>query len=185
MMSLQDWLPTLLAAAGEPEITEKLRDGYQAGGREFKVHLDGYDFGPLLRGEAQKPPREEFFYFNQGGELNAVRVFDWKVHFAVQRGNIATSTREVTGWPMLVNLRADPFEQAPHESGMYFRWYGDNMWIFVPIQMKIKEFFETYNDFPHQSGSSLTAGNISYTSLRAMEALKRLDELNALPPMRN
>jgi hypothetical protein len=58
---------------------------------------------------------------------------DWKVHFAVQNGNTATSTRDVTGWPTIVNLRADPFEKAPHESGMDSRWYADNLWLFVPI----------------------------------------------------
>ena len=83
IFSQEDWLPTLLAAAGEPDIVEKLKKGYKANGKTWKVHLDGYNFLPYFKGEAKKGPREEIFYFGQGGELNAVRWNDWKVHFAV------------------------------------------------------------------------------------------------------
>ncbi len=110
-------MPTLLAAAGEPDIVGKLKQGYTANGKTFKVHPDGYNFLPYFKGEAKKGPREEIYYFGQGGELNAVRWNDWKVHFAVTNGNIATAVRDVPGWPVIVNLRADPFEKAPHESG--------------------------------------------------------------------
>jgi arylsulfatase len=113
IISHQDWLPTLLAAVGEPDVKEKLRQGYQANGKTFRVHLDGYNFVPFFKGETEAPPREEFLYFSQGGELNAMRWNDWKVHFALQRGNIATGTRDITGWPTIVNLRADPFEKGP------------------------------------------------------------------------
>ena len=84
IFSQEDWLPTLLAAAGEPDIVEKVKKGYQANGKTWKAHLDGYNFLPFFKGEAKKGPREEIFYFGQGGELNAVRWNDWKVHFAVQ-----------------------------------------------------------------------------------------------------
>lgn len=67
------------------------------------------------------------------GKLNAVRWNDWKVNFAMIDGNIATGTRKITGWPVIVNLRADPYERMPFESGPYIRWYGDNIWLFVPI----------------------------------------------------
>jgi arylsulfatase A-like enzyme len=97
MMSHQDWMPTLLAAAGEPDVKEKLAEGHQAGDKKFRVHLDGYNFLPYLKGETETGPREEYLYFSQGGELNAVRWNDWKVHFAVQTGNIAFGTRDVTG----------------------------------------------------------------------------------------
>jgi arylsulfatase len=185
MMSHQDWLPTLLAAAGEPNIKEKLREGHQAGSKTFKVRLDGYNFLPYFKGEVEKGPREEFLYFSQGGELNAVRWNDWKVHFAVQHGNIATGVRNVPGWPVIVHLRADPFERASQESAMYIRWYADNMWLFVPIQQKIKELAADFFDFPHQLGSSLNAAGISYQTVRFAEAMKRVDELNVLPPARN
>jgi arylsulfatase len=81
-------------------------------------------------------------------------------------GNIATSTRDITSWPTVVHLRADPFERAPHESGMYIRWYAENIWLFVPIQQRIREFLHGFMDFPYQAGSSLSAGNISYQTLR-------------------
>jgi arylsulfatase len=185
IISHQDWLPTLLAAAGEPDIKTKLLNGHQAGNKTFKVHLDGYNFLPHFSGETEEGPREEYFYFGQGGDLNALRVRNWKIHFAIQPGNIATSTRDVTAWPTLVHLRSDPFERAPHESGLYIRWYAENMWTFIPAQNYIQQFFQGYNDYPHQMGSSLSAGGINYQSLRAMEALKRLDEINTLPPARN
>ena len=87
-----------------------------------------------------------------------MRWNDWKVHFAVQNGNIATAVRDVPGWPVIVNLRADPYEKAPHESGLYIRWYADNIWLFVPVQQKLKAFLTTLPEYPFQQGSSLNAG---------------------------
>jgi arylsulfatase A-like enzyme len=184
MIAHNDWMPTLVAAAGEANVKEKLLEGYQANGKTFKVHLDGYNFLPFFKGEIKKAPREEYFYFDQGGNLNAVRWNDWKVHFAVLQGNIATGTRDVPGWPTIIHLRADPYERAPHESGMYIRWYADNLWLFVPIQQKIKAFFADFEQYPNQPGSSLNAAGINYQTLRAMEALKRLQQLEGMTPPR-
>ena len=86
---------------------------------------------------------------------------------------------------MIVNLRADPYERAPGESGMYIRWYADNIWLFVPVQQKLKTFVLTLPEFPFQQGSSLNAAGINYNSLRAVEALKRLKELESVSPPRN
>jgi arylsulfatase len=180
IMSQEDWMPTLLAAAGEPDVVEKLKAGYKVGSKTFKVHLDGYDFLPYFKGEVKKGPREEIYYFGQGGELNAVRWNDWKVSFATQNGNIATALREIPGWPVIVNLRADPYERAPSESGMYIRWYGDNIWLFVPVQQKLGGFLGTLEQFPFQQGSSLNAAGINYNSIKAMDAMKRLQQLEAL-----
>ena len=185
VFSQEDWMPTLLAAAGEPNIVEKLKTGYPANGKTFKVHADGYNFLPYFKGEAEKGPREEIYYFGAGGELNAVRWSDWKVHFAITTGNIATAVREAPAWPMIVNLRADPFEKAPHESGMYIRWYADNIWLFVPVQQKLGQFLGTLGGFPFQQGSSLSASNINYNSLKAMDAMRRLKQLEAISPPRN
>ncbi len=154
--------------------------GYSANGRTFKVHADGYNFLPFLKGEVKKSPREEIFYFGQGGELDAVRWNDWKVSFASTEGNIATGTRRVTGWPLIVNLRGDPYEKAPIESGMYIRWYGDNMWLFVPVQNKLKDFLVTIPQFPFQEGAVLNAANINYQTLKAATVLKRLTEIESL-----
>jgi arylsulfatase len=185
IISQEDWLPTLLAAAGAPGIADKLKQGYQAGGKTWRVHLDGYDFLPYFKGETKKGPREEIYYFGQGGELNAVRWNDWKVNFAGVDGNIATGTRKITAWPLLVNLRADPYERMPFESQMYLRWYADNIWLFVPVQQKLKDFLVTLPEFPFQEGSSLNAANINYTTLKAAAALKRLKELESLSPPSN
>ena len=180
IMSLIDWMPTLVAVAGEPNVVEKLQNGYEANGRKFKIHADGYNFLPYFKGEAKKGPREEIFYFGQGGELNAVRWNDWKANFAGVDGNIATGVRKVTNWPILVNLRADPYEQMPFHSAMYLRWYADNIWLFVPVQQKLKGFLSTISQYPFQEGSSLNAANINYMTLKAMGALKRLQELETL-----
>jgi len=180
IISQEDWMPTLLAAAGVPDIVEKLEKGYKANGREFKVHPDGYNFLPYFKGEAKKGPREEILYFGQGGELNAVRWNDWKVNFAGIDGNIALGTRKVTGWPLIVNLRADPYEKMPFDSMMYMRWYADNLWLFVPVQGKVKEFLITIPQYPFQQGSSLNAAGINYQTLKAVEALKRLQELETI-----
>ncbi|HTK99488.1 MAG TPA: arylsulfatase [Pseudomonadales bacterium] len=185
IFSQEDWLPTLLAAAGEPDIVEKVKSGYKANGKTWKAHLDGYNFLPFFKGEVAKGPREEIFYFGQGGELNAVRWNDWKVSFAIQEGNIATAVRDVPGWPEIVNLRADPYEKAPRESGLYLRWYADNIWLFVPVQEKLKAFLSTLPEFPFQQGSSLNAAGINYNSIQAMQAMQRLKQLETLPAPAN
>jgi arylsulfatase len=181
IMSQEDWMPTLLHAAGVPGIKEKLKQGYTANGKEWRVHLDGYDFLPFFQGKKDESPRNEIVYFSQGGELNAVRFRNWKVHFAMQQGNIATAVREVTGWPAIVNLRADPYEEMMFEGEMgYLRWYADNMWIFVPIQSVIKDFLTTIPDYPFQEGSSLNAAGINYGTLKQMQAMERLQMLETL-----
>ncbi len=185
IFSQEDWMPTLLAAAGEPNVVEKLKTGYAANGKTWRVHLDGYNFLPYFKGETKKGPREEIYYFGQNGDLDAVRWNDWKVSFAVLDGNIATGTRTVSNWPAITNLRADPYERAAHESGLYLRWYADNLWLFVPVQTKLKGFLMTLPDYPFQQGSSLNAAGINYNSLQAMQAMKRLKELEAIPGPRN
>jgi arylsulfatase len=177
IISQEDWMPTLLAAAGEPNVTAKLKEGYKANGKTFKVHPDGYNFMPFFKGEVAKGPREEIYYFTANGELNAVRWNDWKVHFAVQNGNIATATRDVPGWPLIINLRADPYEKAPHESEMYIRWYGDNIWLFVPIGGKIQQFMATIPGFPFQEGAGMNPSNVNYMTLKAAGALKTLENI--------
>ena len=105
--------------------------------------------------------------------------------FAVTNGNIATAVRDVPGWPVLVNLRADPYEKAPRESGLYVRWYADYIWLFVPVQEKLKGFLTSLPQYPFQQGSSLNAANINYNSIQAMQAMKRLQQLETLSPPHN
>jgi arylsulfatase len=181
IISQEDWMPTLLAAAGEPDVVEKMKKGHKANGKTFKIHADGYNFMPYFKGEEKKGPREEIYYFSQGGELNAIRVMNWKIHFATQIGNIATGTRSTPGWPLIVNLRADPYEKGPNEADLgYLRWYGDNLWTFVPAQEYIKKFVMTIPAYPFQQGSSLNAAGINYHSLQETAAMKRLKELETI-----
>lgn len=186
IISHEDWLPTLMAAAGVEDIVERVKKGHRANGKKWRVHLDGYDFGPHFRGESESGPRNSIYYFAATGDLNAVRWGDWKAHFAVQSGGINTAIRQAPAWPLVINLKADPYEKAAHESEMYLRWYAENtMWIFVPIQQEIQKFLGTIQAYPFQEGSSLSASGINYQSLKGQAAMKRLTELEALTPARN
>jgi arylsulfatase A-like enzyme len=182
IISLIDWFPTLSAAAGAGDIKQKMKDGFAAGTKTFKVHLDGYDFGPYFRGEAKAGPRDALYYFDQGGNLNAIRWNDWKLSFAITKGNIATGVRETTAWALIANLRMDPYERGLDEGGGATNFLAQNIWLLVPIQGKIKEFFADFNDYPYQAGSSLNAGGINYGMLRQEAALKRLKDLETLTP---
>jgi arylsulfatase len=121
-------------------------------------------------------------YFDQGGNLNAIRWNDWKLSFAVQDGNIAMGSRKVTSWAGITNLRMDPYEKAAHEGGGYIDWYARQMWLLVPIQGVIKDFFTDFTEYPYQTGSSLNAAGINYGLLRQQDALKRLNDLEGMKP---
>ena len=155
IMSQEDWMPTFLAAAGDPDVKEKLLKGMKVGDKTFKNHLDGYNFMPFFKGEVAKGPRREIFYFDDNANLNALRFDDWKLSFRVIQGNIATATVQAPNMPILVNLRQDPFERFPSESQMYFRWAADKMWAFVPAQALVGQFIQTFKEFPpsQKSGS--------------------------------
>ena len=155
IISQEDWTPTFLAAAGDPDVKTKLLTGLKAGDKTFKVHLDGYNFMPFFKGEQAKSPRREIFYFDDNASLNAVRVEDWKLSFKVMKGNLATSTLEAPNMPVVTNLRMDPFERFRDESLMYFRWYADKLWTFVPAQQIVGQFIGTFKEFPpsQRSGS--------------------------------
>jgi arylsulfatase len=148
-----DWLPTFLAAAGEPDITEQLkRGGVQAIGREYKVHLDGYNILPLLTGETDKSPREEIFYFSDTGDLTALRYGDWKVIFLEQERK-ETLRAWAEPWtvlraPMIFNLRRDPYERAYFTSNSYYDWMLDRVFFFVPAQAYVEKMLESFKEFP-------------------------------------
>jgi arylsulfatase A-like enzyme len=155
IISLEDWLPTFLAAAGDPDLKDKLKAGLIVGDKTFKTHLDGYNFIPFFKGDEVKGPRREIFYFDDNASLNAVRVDEWKIHFKIMEGNLAEAVLKPLNMPQVVNLRQDPFERFPSESKMYFRWFGDKLWTFVPAQMIVGQFLQTFRDFPpsQKSGS--------------------------------
>lgn len=181
IISLIDWFPTLADAAGAGDVKAKLMAGAEYNGKKFKVHLDGYDFKPYFEGKVDKGPRDSIMYFDQGGNLNALRWNDWKLAFAVNsEGNIATATREIPAWAQIYNLRMDPYERGLKEGGGAMEFLGRNMWLIVPVQGKIKEFFSDFDKYPYQEGSSLNASGINYGLLRQQDALKRLKEVEEM-----
>jgi arylsulfatase A-like enzyme len=153
----EDWMPTLLAAAGEPDVKEKLLTGMQAGEKNFKVHLDGYNFLPFLKGDTDKGPRQEFFYFSDDGDLMALRYDDWKISFKTIKGNLFTGTKESTNVPLVTNLRQDPWERYQDQSEMYAHWWGEKLWTMVPAVQIVGQFLETFKEYPpSQRGGSIS-----------------------------
>ena len=148
-----DMLPTFLAAAGEPNIKEKLKKGgVQAIGRSYKVHLDGYNILPLLTGETDKSPRNEIFYFADTGELTALRYQDWKFIFLEQKAR-GTLRAWIEPWtelrvPLIFNLRRDPYERAYFTSNTYYDWLIDRVFFLIPAQAYVGDFLMTFREFP-------------------------------------
>ena len=151
IFSHEDMLPTLLAAAGEPDVTQKLQSGHRANGRDFKVHLDGYDLLPYFKGEAKQAPRKEFFYWTDDGSLANLRYGRWKIVFQEQRAHGLDVWQEPLvplRFPKLFCLRSDPFERADHEAGDYDRWRVDHAFVLVPAQAFVGAHLATYREFP-------------------------------------
>jgi len=144
----EDWMPTLLAGAGDPGVKDKLLKGTKVGDKTFKNHLDGYNFVPYLRGQDPKGPRHEFFYFTDNGDLTAVRYDDWKVTFKTIKGNLFTGTEESTNVPLVTNLRQDPWERYQDQSMMYARWWGDKLWTLIPSSAIVGQFLLTFKEYP-------------------------------------
>ncbi len=148
-----DWLPTFLAAAGRPEIKEELLEGgVQAIGREYKVHLDGYNILPMLTGETEESPRKEIFYFSDEGDLAALRYEDWKLMFLEQKAK-ETLRAWIEPWtplriPLIFNLRRDPYERAYFTSNTYYDWLLDRAYLLVPAQAYVGQFLQTFAEFP-------------------------------------
>ncbi|MEA5508526.1 arylsulfatase [Crocosphaera sp. UHCC 0190] len=165
IVSNLDWLPTLLAAAGEPDITEKLLKGYQTGERTFKVHLDGYNLLPYFKGEVEKSPRVEFFYFSDDGDLMAMRYDNWKFIFMEQRvqGTLRIWQEPLVTlrFPKLFNLRTDPYERADITSNTYWDWVLDHIYLFLPAQKVVGDFLQTFVEFPpRQKAASFTIDQV-------------------------
>jgi arylsulfatase len=152
IIAQQDWLPTILAAAGEPEIGEKLKKGHKVGDRTFKVHLDGYNFLPHLTGEEEKGPRPGFIYFSDDGDLVGLRYDNWKFVFAEQRcaGTVMIWAEPLTFLriPKFFNLRTDPFERADITSNTYWDWMIDRAYMMYGAQFLVKNFLDTFIEFP-------------------------------------
>lgn len=148
----QDWLPTLLAAAGDPDIKEKLKKSHKVGDKEFKVHIDGYNCLPHFTGEEEKSPRPGFIYFSDDGDLVAVRYDNWKLVFAEQRmpGTVQIWAEPFVflRFPKMFNLRTDPFERADITSNTYWDWVIDRVFLVYAGQSIVTKFLATFKEFP-------------------------------------
>jgi arylsulfatase len=156
-----DWLPTILAMAGEPDVAEKLKKGHQAAGKRFKVHLDGYNVLPYLTGTEKHSPRKGFIYFSDDGDLVALRFDNWKIVFMEQRcdGTLRVWAEPFTPLrlPKLYNLRTDPFERADITSNTYYDWFLHHDYLALAAQAIVTPFLATFKEFPpRQKAASFT-----------------------------
>jgi arylsulfatase A-like enzyme len=165
----EDMFPTLLAAAGDPEIKTKLLKGMPIGKKTGRVHLDGYDITGALSGKTASP-RRSFFYFNDDGSLVALRYDNWKIVFAEQRATGFDVWQEPfvpLRLPKIFNLRSDPFEIGDHETIGYARWRIEHTYVLVPAQQFVGQFLATFKEYP----PSQKPGSFSLDN--ALEALQR------------
>ncbi|XVU30021.1 arylsulfatase [Actinoplanes sp. CA-054009] len=165
-----DWLPTLLAIAGDPDVVDDLRIGRTVGGTPYRVHIDGFNLLPYLTGQVPKSPRPGFIYFDDDGHLVALRFDNFKVVFAEQR---APGTMQVWSEPLiplripkLFNLRTDPYERADTTSNTYYDWFIDHAFLVMAAQGVVTRFLETFKEFPPQQRPQ------SFTIDQAMEAMR-------------
>ena len=166
----EDMLVTFVAAAGDKTAKEDLLRGRQIGDRTYKVHLDGYDLAPALKGEAAWP-RKEFIYWTDDGSVAALRYGNWKITFLEQEGEgLEVWQRPFTELraPKLTNLRMDPFERAEHENAMGFqRWYLDRMFLIAPAGAYVGQWLQSFREFPPRQKPG------SFNLDRVMEAVSK------------
>jgi len=171
--SHQDWLPTLLAAAGEPDIKDKLLEGHTIGDMTYKVHIDGYNMLPYLKGEVDESPREFFFYFSDDGDVLAIRIRDWKVVLMEQRATTLQCWFEpfvkLRG-PKMFHLRRDPFERADHNSNTYWDWVISHAYIIYGMQAVVASQIENFMKFPPRQAPA---------SFNLDAVMKQIEDANA------
>jgi arylsulfatase A-like enzyme len=158
IISHLDWMPTLASVAGDNQVSEKLRAGYQVGDMNYKVHLDGFDLVPYLTGKSDKSPRESFLYCNDDQELTALRYDNWKLVFMEQRarGTLRVWAEPFTTLrlPKIFNLRLDPYERADVTSNTYYDWLLDHAFLLIPAQDYVGQFLMTFKEFPQRQKSA-------------------------------
>ncbi len=150
MCAHEDFIPTFAAAAGEPQIVDKLRKGHKLGDRTFKVHLDGSNLLPFFKGEVKESPRKGFLYWSDDGDLLAIRVENWKMVFKEQEHTgLEVWQRDFTNlrFPKAFNIRADPFERGD-ESLLYGKWLAERMFLVVPAQTIVGQWLSSFKEFP-------------------------------------
>jgi arylsulfatase len=154
IVSHHDWLPTLVAIGGDPNVTEKLLNGYQVADMNYRVHLDGYNLVPYLTGETNKSPRNSFLYINDDQQLTGLRYDNWKIVFMEQRapGTMRVWAEPFTDLrvPKIFNLRTDPYERADITSNTYYDWLMNHVFVLVPAQDYVGKFLMTFKDYPQR-----------------------------------
>jgi arylsulfatase len=151
IVSHEDWLPTLAAAAGAPDIADRLKAGVELNGRKYRNYIDGQNQLDYLSGKAKESPRKSFMYANDDGQIVAMRYDAWKAVFLENRGVAFGVWREPfteLRVPLLFNLRRDPFERAQHNSNTYNDWFLDRAFVLVPMQQMAGQFLMTMRDYP-------------------------------------
>ena len=160
----EDMLPTLLAAAGDTTVKEDLLNGKQVGDMNYKVHLDGYNLLPFLKGEEEVTPRREFIYWTDDGNVAALRYNDWKIHFMIQKSHgvdVWSDPFTTVRMPMLMNLRSDPFERAWNESIGYDKWALERVFMIAPAGAIVGQWLQSFKDFPpRQKPGSFNLSNV-------------------------
>jgi arylsulfatase A-like enzyme len=159
----EDMLTTLVAAAGDTTAKDDLLKGRSLGGRNYKVHLDGYDLGPALKGEAPWP-RKDFIYWTDDGSVAALRYEQWKVTFLRQNAHglhVWIEPFEKLRAPLLTNLRSDPFERAEYEGYGYNQWFAEHMFLFAPAGAFVGQWLQSFREFPpRQKPGSFNLDNV-------------------------
>jgi arylsulfatase len=154
LVAHHDLLPTILAIAGDPDVTNKLLAGYKVGDTIYKVHLDGFDLVPYLTGQVAKSPRQSFIYINDDQQVVALRYDNWKLVFMEQRANgqllLWANPFTSLRLPKMFNLRTDPYERADVTSNTYYDWLLDHAFLLVPAQDYVGQFLATFRDFPQR-----------------------------------
>jgi len=175
LISGLDWLPTLVAAAGDADIKDKLLKGHQAGGKTFKVHLDGYNQLPYLTNQQPTSARKEFIYFNDDGDLVAMRYENWKVVFEEQRapGTLRIWAEPFTKLrvPKIFNLRSDPYERADVTSNTYYDWLmSDGAAVIISGPAVVSQFLATFKEYPpSQRAASFSIDQVMEQVQRSFE----------------
>jgi arylsulfatase len=164
----EDFIPTFAAANGDSGLVEKLKSGGSLNGKQFKVHLDGFNLMPFLKGETKESPRKEFLYWSDDGDLMALRVGHWKASFMEQHTEVSPQA-PLGVWqgqftklraPMLYNLRSDPFERGP-TSMLYGDYHAHRAFLLVPAQAIVARYIESFKDFPPRAkAASFTVSDV-------------------------
>ena len=170
IVSHNDWFPTLLTAAGNPDVADQLRAGVELAGTRFHVHLDGHDQLDYMTGTVDDSPRQHFFYVSDDGDLTALRYDNWKFVFLEQRvrGTLAVWMEPYTELriPKIFNLRTDPFERADTTSNTYYEWMLRRAFLLIPAQAYVAKMLQTLEDFPPRQEPA------SFSIDKVMEKLK-------------